>query len=49
MFEREVERRHANDLTRPLFVFKIIEMMKSCEMHSLADDVVSYVGTNNPL
>ena len=38
-----------NELSRPLFAFKVVEMMKSCGMEPLAEDVIEYVGTNNSL
>ena len=34
----------ANDLTETLFAFKVVEMMTSCAMEPLADDLVSYIG-----
>ena len=33
-----------NELPKPLFVFKVIEMMTSCGMKLLADELISYVG-----
>ena len=35
-----------NELTKPQFAFKVIEMMKSCCMYGLADNLIEYVGTN---
>lgn len=34
----------ANDLTETMFAFKVIEMMTSCAMEPLADELVSYIG-----
>ena len=34
----------ANDLDETLFAFKVIEMMTSCAMEPMADELVSYVG-----
>lgn len=33
-----------NELSKAMFAFKVIEMMTSCGMEPLADEVVSYVG-----
>jgi hypothetical protein len=33
-----------NDLSKTMFAFKVIEMMTSCGMEPLADELVSYVG-----
>ncbi len=34
-----------NELSRPLFVFKVLEEMMSRQMYGLAETIVSYVGT----
>ena len=34
----------ANDLDETMFAFKVIEMMTSCAMEPLADELVSYIG-----
>ena len=34
----------ANDLNETMFAFKVIEMMTSCAMEPLADELVSYIG-----
>ena len=36
-----------NELSKAMFAFKVLEEMKSRQMHGLADLVVSYVGINN--
>ena len=33
-----------NELTKPQFAFKVIEMMNSCCMYGLADKLIEYVG-----
>ena len=33
-----------NDLDETMFAFKVIEMMTSCAMEPLADDLISYIG-----
>ena len=46
----DVVRRTANnDLPKHLFVFKVVEMMKSCCMYGLADTLIEYVGVGEPL
>jgi len=35
-----------NELSQPLFAFKVIEMMVSCGMKLLADELISYVGVD---
>jgi len=39
-----IEDTPTNDLSKPMFAFKVIEMMTSCGMEPLADELVSYVG-----
>jgi len=39
-----IEATSANDLSESMFAFKVIEMMTSCGMEPLADELVSYVG-----
>ena len=41
-----VSRTPLNDLTQPQFVFMVLDMMKNCAMQLLAEEVMSYVGTN---
>ena len=41
-----VAAREINELTRPQFVFMVLDMMKNCAMEPLAEEVMSYVGTN---
>ena len=33
-----------NELSRPQFVFKVIEMMMACAMEPLAEQLIEYVG-----
>lgn len=35
-----------NELPKPMFAFKVIEMMVSCGMKLLADELISYVGVD---
>jgi hypothetical protein len=39
-----IETTPTNDLSKPMFAFKVMEMMTSCGMEPLADELVSYVG-----
>jgi hypothetical protein len=39
-----IEDTPTNDLSKSMFAFKVIEMMTSCGMEPLADELVSYVG-----
>ena len=39
-----IETTSTNDLSKQMFAFKVIEMMSSCGMEPLADELVSYVG-----
>ena len=41
-----VARTPLNDLTQPQFVFMVLDMMKNCMMHALAERIMSYVGVN---
>ena len=41
-----VARTPLNDLTQPQFVFMVLDMMKNCMMHALAERILSYVGVN---
>jgi len=43
-YESAIRGTPINELTKPMFVFMVIEMMVSCEMKPLADELVSYVG-----
>ncbi len=33
-----------NELSEPLFAFKVIEMMMACAMEPLAEQLIAYVG-----
>ena len=39
-----VAAREINELTRPQFVFMVLDMMKNCAMQPLAEEIMSYVG-----
>jgi ankyrin repeat protein len=41
-----VEATPTNDLSRPMFVFKVLDMMMNCMMHPLGEGIMEYVGTN---
>ena len=41
-----VARTPLNDLTQPQFAFMVLDMMKNCAMQPLAEQIMSYVGTN---
>ena len=36
--------RRTNELSKPLFAFKVIEMMMACAMEPLAEQLIAYVG-----
>jgi ankyrin repeat protein len=42
-YER-IEGRDTNELTKPLFIFKVLDMMISCEMQPLANHLVEFIG-----
>ena len=44
VYEAAVKGRNANDLERHVFAFKVVEMMKCCEMQSQAEEILKWVG-----
>ena len=44
VYDEAVKGRNDNDMERNVFAFKVVEMMKCCEMHSQAEEILKWVG-----